>query len=456
MSLHIFHTNDLHSNYTALGSVEEVLCAQRGAEDLYFDSGDFTDLKSPVVDADKGGTALTLLTACGLDAMAVGNNEIDLGYDALTAIARQGVPFVCANLTDNASRPVPGVPASRILERQGVRILVLGAAPYYNKGLAPGAVNVFFRMGNLMTVPPEVPLRRELERQKGRYDFCILLTHSGEYADSMILPGLPEVDLCLSGHDHQVITRRGYSSSGKGECLGCVTLEKQGGGFAETASCQIPLTGPCRPEFTALLTAAQEKAAAILGTPLPALGGMDFHAFDECFLVNFIADALHKLFESDLALMHSGIADGPLTLPISRKSLLETLPSKLNPTLYTVTGAALLEAARQSLDPDWVRQHGQGPGFRGTVLGTLGFSSNVRVSKSPFGLWVDGCSVTPERQYRIAADDYLQRGCGYPSLRVPDEAAQFHRWFIRDLVENSLTDPELYRTAAVRRQKEEA
>ena len=50
-------------------------------------------------------------------------------------------------------------------------------------------------------------------------------------------------------------------------------------------------------------------------------------------------------------------------------------------------------------------------------------------------------------------DDYLQRGTGYPSLRVPDEAAKFDKRFIRDLVQEHLTDEEAFRMAAITRER---
>ena len=50
-------------------------------------------------------------------------------------------------------------------------------------------------------------------------------------------------------------------------------------------------------------------------------------------------------------------------------------------------------------------------------------------------------------------DDYLQRGTGYPSLAVPDEAARFDKRFIRDLVQEYLTDEGVFRTASIPRER---
>ena len=112
----------------------------------------------------------------------------------------------------------------------------------------------------------------------------------------------------------------------------------------------------------------------------------------------------------------------------------------------------IVEAVKLSLDEEYIREDGKGPGFRGHVLGTLGFSSNVRISRTPFYMEIDGRRIEPDREYAIVTDDYLQRGTGYPSLRVPNEKAQYHKWFIRDLVQHFLMDHEVFERAKIRRE----
>ena len=111
-----------------------------------------------------------------------------------------------------------------------------------------------------------------------------------------------------------------------------------------------------------------------------------------------------------------------------------------------------MEAIKLSFDEKHIREDGRGPGFRGHVLGTLGFSSNVEVLREPFCVKVDGKRLEHDREYKIVTDDYLQRGSGYPSLAVPNEKAQYHKWFIRDLVEHFLMDSEVYDSAKLKRE----
>ncbi|MGM9604060.1 MAG: 5'-nucleotidase C-terminal domain-containing protein, partial [Faecousia sp.] len=340
-----------------------------------------------------------------------------------------------------------------LIERCGKRFLIIGLAPYYSARMEPNRYNLFFEMGNIHTTDPIPAVRRILEETKGKYDFSILLSHSGHLVDRELEKQLPPVDLWLEGHSHAVITEKRYSQSGKGECLGRITLELDEAGVRIVDSRQIALPERGSPGFDNCLEETQAAAEAILSRELPVVRELGFDPFRESELTNFICDCLKKEFGGDLALMHSGISEGPLNRPVSRKSLIENFPSKLNPTIYTVSGEKLLAAVKLSMDEDHIRQSGKGPGFRGRVLGCLGFSSNVTVTREPFSVEIDGKAVEPESSYTVVTDDYLQRGTGYPSLRAPDEAARFDKRFIRDLVQEYLTDEAVFHTASIPRER---
>ena len=450
MRLNIYHTNDIHADFSFLSRVRAYLSDHREKSDLYFDSGDFLDLKSVLVQADRGRSALELLALCRPEAMAVGNNEIDLGSADLE---RLQLPMLCANICRNDGTPVPGLKSHVILERCGKRFLVIGLASYYGAGMIADKYNLFFEMGNLRTIDPVPAVTQILNENRGKYDFSILLSHSGHQVDRELAKRLPPIDLWLGGHSHTVVAEAGYSQSGKGEYLGRVALDIDEGNIRILDSAQIELPARRSPSFDARMKEAQATADAILSQELPILRELNFDPFRESALTNFICDCLHREFGGDLALMHSGIALGPLRRPVSRKSLIELLPSKLNPTIYTLPGEKLLEAIRRSLDDAYIRQSGQGSGFRGTVLGCLGFSSNVTLHRDPFAVEIDGKPLDPRKDYTIVTDDYLQRGSGYPSLAVPEGEAKFDKRFIRDLVEEYLMNEAMFRAGEIKRER---
>ncbi|MBE2941731.1 hypothetical protein HPK04_14615, partial [Anoxybacillus flavithermus] len=92
-----------------------------------------------------------------------------------------------------------------------------------------------------------------------------------------------------------------------------------------------------------------------------------------------------------------------------------------------------------------------GAGFRGSVLGGLAVSHNVRIKREGIQVLIDGIPLEDQKIYKIVTDDYLQRGTGYPSLAVDDNQATYDHRFIRELVEESLMDPELFAMINVRR-----
>ena len=451
MHLNIYHTNDIHANFSFLSRVCGYLSRHREEADLYLDSGDFLDLKSPVVQSDRGESALALAKVCRMDAMAPGNNEIDLGCSDLEKLT--DFPLLCANICRNDGTAVPGLKSHVILERCGKRFLIIGLAPYYGVGMIADKYNIFFEMGNLHTTDPVPAVTKILNENIGSYDFSILLSHSGHLVDQELAKRLPPVDLWLGGHSHSVITEKHYTQSGMGQLLGRVTLDVQQEGIQILESTQIELPPQGSTEFDHRLEQAQASAEAILSQEFPVLRELNFDPFRESEFTNFICDCLKAEFGCNLALMHSGIAEGPLRRPVSRKSLLELLPSKLNPTIYSLSGEKLLEAAKLSLDEAHIQQPGKGAGFRGTVLGCLGYSSNVEVHRAPFTMLVDGQPVEPGRVYTIVTDDYLQRGTGYPSLAVPDQDARFDKRFIRDLVQEYLTEESVFQSAAKSRER---
>ena len=233
-----------------------------------------------------------------------------------------------------------------------------------------------------------------------------------------------------------------------GEYLGIINLDKN-----KTESKLIKLNDVSDTEFDLKLNEKKQYADSLLSKELETISDLIFDPYKESELTNFICDALLKEFGGDLAIMHAGISEGSLYKPVSRKNLIENFPSKLNPAVYKTKGRNIIEAVKLSLDNEHIKQNGKGPGFRGKVLGTLSFSHNVKITKSPFTISVNNKPIEEEKEYQIVTDDYLQRGTGYPSLAVENTKAKYHIWFIRDLVQHYLADEEVFNSARIKRTK---
>ena len=188
-----------------------------------------------------------------------------------------------------------------------------------------------------------------------------------------------------------------------------------------------------------------------LSKPMYCAEKLEWDAKKESPMTNFIADALYKEYPCDFAFINAGIVAGGVEGDISRKVLLQLSPSKLNPTRFPVKGENFKRAVLHSLDEEFVSQSGRGPGVRGSILGTLGYSHNVQINMEPFEIFINGEILDEDREYNCMADDSLQRGTGYEEFKVPNAKAKFYDGFIRDLIERNLTDKELIQQAMKKR-----
>ena len=446
----IYYTNDIHANYSFLKKVRYYLNQHMTKDDIYLDGGDFSDLKDLIIQCDKAYSAADLYDDIPLAAMAVGNGEIDLSHDALIKLGTK-LPLLSCNITDNDGNRLDNIKPSLIIERMNARFLIIGISPFYSHKMEDNGYNVFSMMGNLKINPPEDYIRHELDINRNKYDYCLLLSHSGSNIERYLLDKFKEIDFCLGGHSHEVINEEKLLQTGMGEYLGVITLELKNDSITKTDSELVRLNDVEDICFDKKLNKKKKYADSLLSKELETVSDLTFNPYTESQLTNFICDALLKKFNGDLAIMHAGISESPLLKPVSRKSLIENFPSKLNPAIYKLKGINIIEAVKLSLDKEHIRQSGRGPGFRGTVLGTLGFSHNVRITQNPFLITVNDETIEEEKEYTIVTDDYLQRGTGYPSLAVPDTQVQYHIWFIRDLVQNYLNDSEVFESARIKR-----
>ena len=86
MTLTIYQTNDLHSNFENIARIAAYIKDHRKKEDLFLDCGDLCDLKDITVQGTRGIGAVRILKHAGVDAMAVGNNEIDSRHRYITIL----------------------------------------------------------------------------------------------------------------------------------------------------------------------------------------------------------------------------------------------------------------------------------------------------------------------------------------------------------------------------------
>ncbi|MFP3321638.1 5'-nucleotidase C-terminal domain-containing protein [Planococcus sp. SIMBA_160] len=419
MKLKIIHTNDVHSNYENFARAASIINGLKDENTLILDGGDFADFKSIELQGTRGVAALELLQSTGYDALTVGNNEMFNGLDTLEHMATASpLPFISNNLLKKDGYPIQGLAKSVILHKNGLRILVTGSSPdmgVFNDGLGIGVLDYV-----AMT-------QQEITDHAGSYDICVLLSHVGTVADEKLARLIPEIDIVISAHDHQLYSEAKLvnttimtSAGNYAEHIGFLEIEVQNGKVELLRSATYPTKdAQLDSEVLDILKDNKAKALASLGRPLYKLPKPLWHdVIEENPLANLIADGLRDMLQCDIGLINSCIINAGLFHNVSRQKLIEICPSPLNPTSFEIQGKQLKKAFTQSLDAQACLADGRGPGFRGKFVGRLHISGATIIHDgcSIQEILIDGEPLQDEQWYKVASSDYLQRGSGYPDL----------------------------------------
>lgn len=130
MELNILHTNDIHSNYENFSKIVSKIKELKDENTILLDAGDFADFKRMELQGTDGLAAVDLLEYAGYDAISIGNNETFKGRKTLMHMAAKSkVPFLSCNMYNLGLIDIEGIKRSTILNKNGLRILIIGASP---------------------------------------------------------------------------------------------------------------------------------------------------------------------------------------------------------------------------------------------------------------------------------------------------------------------------------------
>ena len=456
MRLKILHTNDIHSNFENFSKISTLINEWKDDSTLILDGGDFADFKSIELQGTKGMAAIELLEYVGYDALTIGNNETFNGIETLEHMAsNSSIPFISNNLLKRDKMQVNGVVPSTIVVKNGLRILITGSSPdlgVFNDGLGVHILSYKEAISN------------EIKRNHGKYDICILLSHIGTVADEELSMEIPEIDIILSAHDHQLYSEAKISngiimnSAGKfGEHVGGLEIDVKNGEVHLIHSATMSINGAeIDWKITSILKTNKEKAIEVLSRPLYKLNQPLWHdVIEENPITNLIADGLRVMLNCDIGLINSGIVSAGAFNDLSNKKLIEICPSPLNPTSFEIKGEDLKLAIEQSLDAQVCLADGRGPGFRGKYVGSLHVSGAeiVHDGKNVHTVLIGNKPLEDDVWYTVASSDYLQRGSGYPSL-ANNRNDKYRAEEIKDVIRLFANRPEFIEKAYINRWKE--
>jgi len=436
----IWHTNDVHSQFEDFSAIVHHLRTHMNKEkDFLLDAGDFCDQKSVMINGTHGIGGIKLLKSAGYDAMAIGNNEFFAGV---------------AYLEDKED--IPGVLPYVILNRNELRVLVIGISPYWGENPESTA---FTDMCGIKLFEPTPIIQDILEREKENYDISILLSHGGIKKDRVIAEEIEGIDCIIGGHSHtemdaaECINGTWIHQSGCwAKYLGKLTLELDDDYQVVSASGESIVVEKEKDSAIESVIAQQtEIAIAELSKVLYVLPqNLEFSIEHECMAMNVLADMMWKTYPSDLALINHGILSKGISREVTKLNLLEVSPSPLNLTTVVWSGKQIKDAIFASQKDEYIHMtSNRWSGFRGTELGTIAVSYNLEVNCDLQIIKIDGIPLDEEKCYRVITSDFLQRGSGYEMLGESLKETNFAKEYFRDLLEMKLNDLQFIESAQV-------
>lgn len=128
------HTNDVHSKFENFAKIVTKIRELKNENTIILDAGDFNDFMRLELQGTNGIAGCRLLNLAGYDAITVGNNEGFEGLDILETMTTSNlVPFVSCNLYRSDMSHIRGLKRSIIINRGGLRFLIIGKSPQYNE-----------------------------------------------------------------------------------------------------------------------------------------------------------------------------------------------------------------------------------------------------------------------------------------------------------------------------------
>lgn len=431
----ILHTNDQHGHYLPErapwleGEPEiggTVLLDQyiRGARQshgagrtLLLDGGDLlsgTPLTDMEVRGSKGGAMLDVLELLGYDAWAIGNHELDKGWQNTSAfVADSKVQVLSANLVkESGGMAFPGQAASKIYTLDGLAVGVIGATTEGMDYLVSKRAFEGLDIEPVLdTVGPEVA------RLRPQVDLVVLLTHIGVEEDEAIAEAVPGIDLIVGGHSHTYQTpaiRAGdtwiVQAGSYARSLGTLQIRvKEGGGIESldyTLVDLLPQNAPsaARPEVEAVVAEYDGQIRAFydveIGTCTETLT-RDYYR--QSPLGSWATDVLRVETGADLAMYNGGGLRSDLPAgTIQRRDLYNIFPFGNEVVTFEINGTELMALLLANVMAAEEESRGAIQ-----VSGASLVWREVMGAPEVVSIDVGGAPLEPERLYSVATNSYV-------------------------------------------------
>lgn len=452
-TIHIYHTNDIHSHLEHWPKIAHFIKQQRkkhtlqGEEMLLFDIGDHCDRFDSLTEGLDGKGNVKLLNALDYHNTTIGNNEgitfskanLDSLYD------EANFQVLVANLFHQNGETPNWTKAYDIHTLgSGTKVGVIGITiPFY----------AFYELLGWQVVDPWEILPPLVRKVREKADIVILLSHMGFGFDLQIAEQIEGIDVILGGHTHHVLQQgklvKGtlIAQAGRfGHYAGQITLTYDSNLnqlVSADASCVSIASGKEDDETSELIQNLRKEAehhlnerVTVLEEPLPVSW------YEQSQFTELLAEGLREWCGTQVSMVNAGILlEGLPQGAVTKSDLHRVCPHPINPCVVNLTGRELKEIIAQGLSSRMVELRMKGFGFRGKVMGAMIYDGiQFEVEQLSDGqnrardIVVAGRPLDVEAMYRVATIDMFTFGRLYPAIAQAKEKNYYLPEMLRDLL----------------------
>jgi 2',3'-cyclic-nucleotide 2'-phosphodiesterase (5'-nucleotidase family) len=426
----IVHTNDTHNHLTTYKDRDGSLVGgtshrasfvsnekKSHANVLVLDAGDIFQ-GTPLYTFFKGEVDIKAMSLVGYDAAAMGNHDLDDGWDNLKRQLKFAqFPMLCANVTTSAGAPVllPAMTFVRGSTRIGV-VSLLGDGAWQN-------VAVKSRAG--LKQEAIIPAaKRWVATLRDQVDLMVLLTHNGRDEDVELAKAVPGVDVIVGGHSHTPLKEPIFVKNGNTNGVGGTVILQAGcyGKYAGRLTLDVEKgrLNSYKGELIAMDGNVPVASNAIDGLIAPYAAQLDKQMNEvigacptglatggkyggETPLGNWLADMLREEGKADVGIINSGGIRAELPAgPVTVGKIFEILPFENFLSTVDLPGQNLIDLAAAVAD----RLHNHKPG----TMQFSGLSFKMKAGKLSGPVLIGGKPVDPKHKYRVSVVDYILGG----------------------------------------------
>ncbi|MGR6898770.1 bifunctional metallophosphatase/5'-nucleotidase [Rummeliibacillus sp. BSL5] len=441
-TIHIYHTNDVHSHLDYWPRTEAFLTKQKklheekGESCFILDIGDFIDRSHIYTEATLGQGNVKLLNNAHYDAVTIGNNEgITLSKDGLNSLYNNAqFDVIVGNLKLDGQTPSWAKPYTIYQTAHGTKIGVVAATAEFKTYYEPLGWSID---------EPLKSLQDTVETIHSEVDLVLCMSHLGIHMDEQLAVLCPKIDVIFGSHTHHVLQQ--------GKVVG-KTLLTGGGKYGtyvghteitynqslqkmERKDTELQPTTelPAVKDEKLFNTKLIEEGKSLLNYPVfIAEKYLNKEWFHHSALSRYFAEALLEFSQADCALFNAGIFLRDLPKgEVTAFEVHQCLPHPINACVIEISGNELkqsLELIDQSIQ--WPYNELKGLGFRGVVLGKmLTYGCSLQNGQ----LYINGEKAADHKVYKLATLDMFTFGFFFPEFKKLPKTYLLPQ-FLRDIL----------------------